>query len=162
MIVDFYYSFICLDIYWRGCQDTILPEGWVQVTHSCGMPLYLNRQARVCTISRPYFIAEQIARKHDIPISSIPCMAYKRRKEIVEKQIKEHNQAKLHGSQSVPNKCPFSGKKMPENPAESVNDANKEPDDSLSNANKPNKKVTVTIQTNEEKLKENLLGSIFC
>ena len=135
------------------------------MTHSCGMPLYLNRQTRVCTVSRPYYIAEQSARKHDIPISSIPCMAYKRRKEIVEKQIKEHNQAKLNASPSVPNKCPFSSKKVSENPAEIGNDAIKETDASASNENKstsndnkPNKKVTVTIQTNEEKIKENLLG----
>ena len=40
----------------------MLPEGWVQVTHACGMPLYLNRQARVCTLSRPYFIGQSSAR----------------------------------------------------------------------------------------------------
>ena len=51
-----------LDMYWRGCQDTILPEGWVQVTHACGMPLFLNRQSRVCTMSRPYYIGQSSAR----------------------------------------------------------------------------------------------------
>jgi microprocessor complex subunit DGCR8 len=40
----------------------MLPEGWVQVTHASGMPLYLNRQARVCTLSRPYFIGQSSAR----------------------------------------------------------------------------------------------------
>ena len=33
-----------------------LPEGWIQVTHHCGMPVYLHRASRVCTMSRPYSI----------------------------------------------------------------------------------------------------------
>jgi len=142
-------------MYWRGCQDTILPEGWVQVTHACGMPLYLNRQTRVCTLSRPYYISEASARKHDIPISAIPCMAYRRRKEAVEKQIKEHNQAKCKpapdesGNQTemtvteqVSLKCPFGG----------AGGAN--PQDEF----QMNKKVVVSIQTNDEKLKESILA----
>ena len=54
--------FLNIDMYWRGCQDTILPEGWVQVTHASGMPLFLNRQTRVCTLSRPYYIGQSSAR----------------------------------------------------------------------------------------------------
>lgn len=34
----------------------VLPEGWVKVTHNSGIPLYLHQQARVCTVSRPYFL----------------------------------------------------------------------------------------------------------
>lgn len=34
----------------------VLPEGWVQVTHNSGMPLYLHKVARVVTLSRPYFL----------------------------------------------------------------------------------------------------------
>lgn len=34
----------------------VLPEGWVKVTHNSGIPLYLHTQARVCTVSRPYFL----------------------------------------------------------------------------------------------------------
>ncbi len=71
-------------VYWNTGQTTILPENWVQVTHASGMPLYLNRVQRVCTLSRPYYINELSARKHEIPISAIPCLAYKRRKEQVD------------------------------------------------------------------------------
>lgn len=120
------------------------------------MPLYLNRQSRVCTVSRPYYIAEQSARKHDIPISSIPCLAYKKRKETVENQIKEHNQAKLNTAKentANKSKCPFSEQKsssLPENTNQTE----------TSNDPKSNKKVVVSIQTNEEKSKENLLGKL--
>ena len=120
------------------------------------MPLYLNRQSRVCTVSRPYYIAEQSARKHDIPISSIPCLAYKKRKETVENQIKEHNQAKLNTTKentANKSKCPFSEQKstsLPENTNQTE----------TSNDPKSNKKVVVSIQTNEEKSKENLLGKL--
>lgn len=34
----------------------ILPEGWIQVTHNSGMPLYLHKTTRVCTLSKPYFL----------------------------------------------------------------------------------------------------------
>lgn len=34
----------------------ILPEGWIQVTHNSGMPLYLHKSSRVCTLARPYFL----------------------------------------------------------------------------------------------------------
>lgn len=49
-------------MYLKAFSDTILPEGWVQVTHACGMPLYLNRQTRVCTLSKPYYIGQSSAR----------------------------------------------------------------------------------------------------
>lgn len=34
----------------------VMPEGWVQVSHNSGMPLYLHKSTRVCTMSRPYFL----------------------------------------------------------------------------------------------------------
>lgn len=34
----------------------MLPEGWIQATHNSGMPLYLHKQTRVCTLSKPYFL----------------------------------------------------------------------------------------------------------
>ncbi|KAJ8312857.1 hypothetical protein KUTeg_010230 [Tegillarca granosa] len=34
----------------------VLPEGWVVVTHNSGMPVYLHKQSRVCTLSKPYFL----------------------------------------------------------------------------------------------------------
>nr|CAG4644734.1 EOG090X04U5 [Leptodora kindtii] len=55
----------------------VLPEGWVQVTHNSGMPVYLHKQTRVCTMSKPYFLGPGSARKHAIPISAVPCLKYK-------------------------------------------------------------------------------------
>lgn len=34
----------------------VLPEGWIQVTHNSGMPLYLHKTSRVCTLAKPYFL----------------------------------------------------------------------------------------------------------
>lgn len=56
----------------------ILPEGWLVVTHNSGMPVYLHRESRVCTLAQPYFLGSGSARKHDIPISGIPCLKYQR------------------------------------------------------------------------------------
>jgi microprocessor complex subunit DGCR8 len=70
----------------------MLPEGWVQVTHDSGMPLYLHRQSRVCSASRPYFLGPGSVRKHEIPLSSIPCLSYQksleREKDLIEQQRK--------------------------------------------------------------------------
>ncbi|GAB1599064.1 microprocessor complex subunit DGCR8-like [Argonauta hians] len=56
----------------------ILPEGWIIVTHNSGMPVYLHKESRVCTLSKPYFLGPGSARKHDIPVSAIPCLHYSR------------------------------------------------------------------------------------
>ncbi|KAK7870684.1 hypothetical protein R5R35_009849 [Gryllus longicercus] len=56
----------------------MLPEGWVQVTHNSGMPIYLHKQSRVCTLSKPYFLGPGSARKHEVPLSAIPCLQYRR------------------------------------------------------------------------------------
>ncbi|KAM7360981.1 microprocessor complex subunit partner of drosha [Cochliomyia hominivorax] len=56
----------------------VLPEGWVQVTHNSGMPLYLHKKTRVITTARPYFLGTGSARKHAIPVGSIPCLNYRR------------------------------------------------------------------------------------
>jgi microprocessor complex subunit DGCR8 len=55
----------------------VLPEGWIEVTHFSGMPLYLHRVSRVCSASKPYFLGSGSVRKHDIPISAIPCLQYR-------------------------------------------------------------------------------------
>ncbi|CAN7938561.1 unnamed protein product [Ixodes hexagonus] len=59
----------------------VLPEGWIQVTHNSGMPVYLHKQSRVCTLSKPYFLGPGSTRKHEVPISAIPCLHYRREKE---------------------------------------------------------------------------------
>ncbi|XP_076644384.1 microprocessor complex subunit partner of drosha isoform X2 [Halictus rubicundus] len=56
----------------------VLPEGWVQVTHNSGMPLYLHKLSRVCTLAKPYFLGPGSVRKHEVPVSAIPCLQYKR------------------------------------------------------------------------------------
>ncbi|EFN82161.1 microprocessor complex subunit DGCR8 [Harpegnathos saltator] len=56
----------------------VLPEGWVQVTHNSGMPLYLHKQSRVCTLAKPYFLGPGSVRKHEVPVSGLPCLQYKR------------------------------------------------------------------------------------
>lgn len=40
----------------------VLPEGWVQVTHNSGMPVYLHKPTRVCTLAKPYFLGPGSAR----------------------------------------------------------------------------------------------------
>ncbi|KAG1652101.1 Microprocessor complex subunit DGCR8 [Nymphon striatum] len=53
-----------------------LPEGWIEVTHNSGMPVYLHKESRVCSFSPPYFLGRGSARKHEIPMSAIPCLHY--------------------------------------------------------------------------------------
>ena len=40
----------------------VLPENWVQVTHNSGMPIYLHKPTRVCTLAKPYFLGPGSAR----------------------------------------------------------------------------------------------------
>ena len=40
----------------------ILPEGWVEITHFSGMPVYLHKASRVCTLSKPYLLGAGSAR----------------------------------------------------------------------------------------------------
>uniref|UniRef100_A0A1I7VAZ0 WW domain-containing protein n=1 Tax=Loa loa TaxID=7209 RepID=A0A1I7VAZ0_LOALO len=63
----------------------VLPEGWVEVTHSSGLPIYLHKSTRVCTFSRPYFIGPGSVRHHNVPVSAIPCLHQRR----VLKEIEE-------------------------------------------------------------------------
>ncbi|RWS16937.1 uncharacterized protein B4U79_05766 [Dinothrombium tinctorium] len=70
----------------------MLPEGWVEVTHFSGMPVYLHKQSRVCTMSKPYYLGPGSARKHEIPISAIPCLEYRR--ELEKERLQENNKRK--------------------------------------------------------------------
>uniref|UniRef100_A0A8D0H755 DGCR8 microprocessor complex subunit n=1 Tax=Sphenodon punctatus TaxID=8508 RepID=A0A8D0H755_SPHPU len=62
-----------------------LPDGWIMTFHNSGIPVYLHRESRVVTWSRPYFLTGSI-RKHDPPLSSIPCLHYKKMKENEERE----------------------------------------------------------------------------
>lgn len=70
----------------------ILPEGWIEVTHSSGIPLYLHKQSRVCTVSKPYHLGKDSVRKHKLPISAIPCLAYRRELQKEQEQAKSDEQ----------------------------------------------------------------------
>ncbi|GAA6086135.1 microprocessor complex subunit DGCR8 isoform X1 [Tachysurus ichikawai] len=63
-----------------------LPDGWIMTFHNSGIPVYLHRETRVVTWSRPYFLGTGSIRKHDPPTSSIPCLHYKRMKEQEERE----------------------------------------------------------------------------
>ncbi|XP_011258527.1 microprocessor complex subunit DGCR8 [Camponotus floridanus] len=81
----------------------VLPEGWVQVTHNSGMPLYLHKQSRVCTLAKPYFLGPGSVRKHEVPVSAIPCLQYKRALiEEEEEQKKEMERAPNAETCSLP------------------------------------------------------------
>lgn len=56
----------------------MLPEGWIKVSHNSGLPIYLHKTQRVCSISKPYFLGPGSVRKHEIPITAIPCLSYRR------------------------------------------------------------------------------------
>jgi len=82
----------------------VLPEGWVQVTHNSGMPLFLHRKTRVCCASRPYFLGTGSARKHAVPLGAIPCLNYRRALE----EESEVEQQKTDGAPPVA-VCPMAG-----------------------------------------------------
>ncbi|CAN9513552.1 unnamed protein product [Ophioblennius macclurei] len=64
-----------------------LPDGWIMTFHNSGIPVYLHRETRVVTWSRPYFLGTGSIRKHDPPTSSIPCLHYKKMKEQEEREL---------------------------------------------------------------------------
>ncbi|XP_074062627.1 microprocessor complex subunit DGCR8 isoform X1 [Macrotis lagotis] len=64
-----------------------LPDGWIMTFHNSGIPVYLHRESRVVTWSRPYFLGTGSIRKHDPPLSSIPCLHYKKMKDNEEREL---------------------------------------------------------------------------
>ena len=60
---------------------TVLPEGWIQVRHNSGIPVYLHKQTRVVALSKPYVLGPHSVRAHHIPLGSIPCLNYRKAKE---------------------------------------------------------------------------------
>ncbi|KAI6653754.1 Microprocessor complex subunit DGCR8 [Oopsacas minuta] len=70
-----------------------LPNGWVQVWHKSGIPVYLHVETRTVTVSRPYFLPYiRNIRTHFIPVDSVPCM-------------KEWMYGKKNGSAVLEQKC---------------------------------------------------------
>uniref|UniRef100_A0A915LUJ6 Microprocessor complex subunit DGCR8 n=1 Tax=Meloidogyne javanica TaxID=6303 RepID=A0A915LUJ6_MELJA len=66
----------------------VLPDGWVEITHASGLPVYLHKPTRVCTFSRPYFIGRSSIRKHKVPESAITCLYQKKYQDEVEASLK--------------------------------------------------------------------------
>ena len=56
-----------------------LPEGWTVINHHCGFPLFFQKETRVVTWSRPYYIGNSSVKNHKVPMTAIPCLAYSRR-----------------------------------------------------------------------------------
>lgn len=85
----------------------VLPEGWVQIVHNCGIPVYLQiNRTRVCCVARPYFLGPGSVRRHEVPLSSIPCLSLQKaleaeaeleqkQKELQEKRAQEAEEGNL-------------------------------------------------------------------
>lgn len=67
--------------YWQDKHKHSLPDGWCEVFHTSGFPLYFHKQTRVVTLSRPYFLGSVSVRHHLIPMTSIPCLYMKKLQE---------------------------------------------------------------------------------
>jgi hypothetical protein len=89
--------------YWQDKHKHSLPDGWCEVFHTSGFPLYFHKQSRVVTLSRPYFLGSISVRHHLIPIASIPCLYMKRLQE------EQNETAETSSSPSMNNesKCPY-------------------------------------------------------
>ncbi|CAL1276991.1 unnamed protein product [Larinioides sclopetarius] len=79
----------------------VLPEGWIEVTHNSGMPIYLHKQSRVCSVSKPYFLGPGSTRKHEIPVSAIPCLHYLRELEKEKGQAEEKEKTEAGEKEKV-------------------------------------------------------------
>ncbi|CAG4933730.1 unnamed protein product [Colias eurytheme] len=64
----------------------VLPLEWICARHMSGIPVYMHRPSRVVTLAKPYCLGKSNIQRHDIPISAIPCLAYRRALEEEEKQ----------------------------------------------------------------------------
>lgn len=114
-----------------------MPEGWLQVTHNSGLPIYMHKVSRVCSVSRPYFLGPGSLRKHQIPVSAIPCLSYRRALE-EEKKLRENveneKNEETNGEKSteenqdaVPSACPYAnggGSNGTEHTKATANDVN--------------------------------------
>lgn len=83
----------------------VLPLGWVSVTHNSGIPLFLHRDTRVVTTSRPYDLGNGSVRKHNVPISAIPCYSYRY---YSDKKQSEQDEPTVPPAPPPPSACPFS------------------------------------------------------
>ncbi|XP_039440363.1 microprocessor complex subunit DGCR8 [Culex pipiens pallens] len=136
----------------------VLPEGWVQATHVSGMPLFLHTASRVCTASRPYFLGPGSVRKHEIPLSAIPCLNYRKaleKEDELRKEIEANAAAAEAEAQSRSNAAAGAGQeKQMHNPQLSKMIASATTQaEAQANAKMLPLKVTAKIETVDENLK---------
>ncbi|XP_055632656.1 microprocessor complex subunit DGCR8 isoform X2 [Toxorhynchites rutilus septentrionalis] len=137
----------------------VLPEGWVQATHISGMPIFLHTASRVCTASRPYFLGPGSVRKHEIPLSAIPCMNYRKaleKEDEIRKEIEANAAAaeEAKGEESANNQNAQKLQKQMHNPQLSKLIASAiTPSEAQANAKMLPLKVTARIETVNENLK---------
>jgi hypothetical protein len=86
--------------YWQDKHKHSLPDGWCEVFHTSGFPLYFHKQTRVVTLSRPYFLGSTSVRHHLIPVAAIPCLYMKRLQD-------EQNDTESSPTIDNEPKCPF-------------------------------------------------------
>lgn len=94
--------------YWQDKHKHNLPDGWCEIFHTSGFPLYFHKQTRVVTLSRPYFLGSVSVRHHLIPVASIPCLYMKR----LQDESKSNEEDIEEGEISSP--CPFKSESNPQ------------------------------------------------
>ncbi|KAF2883022.1 hypothetical protein ILUMI_23160 [Ignelater luminosus] len=62
----------------KSKNQSTLPDGWIQVIHESGMPIYMHTSTKVCTMAKPYALGSNSARRHQVPEVAIPCLNYQR------------------------------------------------------------------------------------
>lgn len=90
--------------YWQDKHKHSLPDGWCEVFHTSGFPLYFHKQSRVVTLSRPYFLGSVSVRHHLIPVASIPCLYMKR---LQDEQNETEESSSTTTTTNDESKCPF-------------------------------------------------------
>ncbi|GCC28719.1 hypothetical protein chiPu_0007153 [Chiloscyllium punctatum] len=104
-----------------------LPDGWIMTFHNSGIPVYLHRETRVVTWSRPYFLGTGSIRKHDPPQSSIPCLHYMKMRD-----QEESEQNKLASNGEIM-KVTTNGEMSPDNCENTSLGINEKPDCTATN-----------------------------
>ncbi|XP_028157609.1 uncharacterized protein LOC114350863 [Ostrinia furnacalis] len=115
----------------------VLPLDWMMVRHYSGMPVYVHRSTRVCTLSKPYFLGKGNTRRHDIPISAIPCLSYRKalEEEKKQKEIDKRIAEQIRSGNWVVNSADNNGDK------ESVANASNEKNNEINNVDDRNENV---------------------
>ena len=126
------------------------------------MPLYLHQTSRVCTWSQPYFIGPGSVRRHEVPISAIPCLKYLKELEkegfktqpgIIDLSNRKKNEEPVENGEKQP--CDLEDGELPE-------DKPKEPEkipETPPNADGQIKIKNATLITAEERQKTDLIDA---